>query len=84
MVRPHDGILRNLLTSKTGYVEIASSLGFGINLVYFSISFPFFISFYFLFFSYCYNVFFIISFYGKLSADGHSFSPQQLNHHVIY
>ena len=33
MVRPYDEILRNLLTSKTGYVEIASRLGFGINLV---------------------------------------------------
>jgi hypothetical protein len=30
---PHDEILRNLVTSKTGYVEIASRLGFGINLV---------------------------------------------------
>jgi hypothetical protein len=33
MVRPHDEILQNLLTSKTGYVEIASRLGIGINLV---------------------------------------------------
>jgi hypothetical protein len=30
---PHNEILRNLLTSKTGYVEIALRLGFGINLV---------------------------------------------------
>jgi hypothetical protein len=33
MVRPHDEIMQNLLTSKTGYVEIASRLGFGINLI---------------------------------------------------
>jgi hypothetical protein len=31
---PHNEILRNLLTSKTGYVEIALRLGFGINLVF--------------------------------------------------
>jgi hypothetical protein len=30
---PHDEILRNLLTSKTVYVAIASRLGFGNNLV---------------------------------------------------
>jgi hypothetical protein len=34
MVRPHDEILQNLLTSKTGHVKIASRLGFGINLVF--------------------------------------------------
>jgi hypothetical protein len=34
MVFPHNEILRNLLTSKTGYVEIALPLGFGINLVF--------------------------------------------------
>jgi hypothetical protein len=32
MVRPHDQILQNLLMLKTGYVEIALRLGFGINL----------------------------------------------------
>jgi hypothetical protein len=39
MVRPHDEFMKNLLMSKTGYVKIASRLGFGINLVlsYFSI-----------------------------------------------
>jgi hypothetical protein len=39
MVRPHDEFLKNMLMSKTGYVKIASRLGFGINLVlsYFSI-----------------------------------------------
>jgi hypothetical protein len=30
-VCPHDEILRNLLTSKTGYVAIASRLGFGVT-----------------------------------------------------
>jgi hypothetical protein len=38
MVRPHDEILLNLLTLKTGYVEIASRLGFGINLVFYVIT----------------------------------------------
>jgi hypothetical protein len=41
LVGPHDEILRNLLTSKTGNVEIALRLGFGINLVS-SISMGFF------------------------------------------
>jgi hypothetical protein len=35
MVRLHHEILRNLLTLKTGYVKIASCLGFGIDLVFF-------------------------------------------------
>jgi hypothetical protein len=34
MVCPHNEILQNLLTSKTGYIKIASRLGIGINLVY--------------------------------------------------
>jgi hypothetical protein len=46
MVHPHDEIPQNLLTSKTGYVEIALRLGFGINLVNF---FPSFIQFSLLF-----------------------------------
>jgi hypothetical protein len=33
-VRPHNEIQQNLLTSKTGYVKIASRLGFGINLAF--------------------------------------------------
>jgi hypothetical protein len=33
MVRPHDEILKNQLMSKTGYIEFASRLEFGINLV---------------------------------------------------
>jgi hypothetical protein len=32
-VRLHNEILQNRLTLKTGYLEIASRLGFGINLV---------------------------------------------------
>jgi hypothetical protein len=40
-VRPHIEILQNLLTSKIGYVAIASHLGFGNNLVFLHFDFHF-------------------------------------------
>jgi hypothetical protein len=36
LVGPHDEILRNLLTLKTGYMAIASHLGFGVTSWFFS------------------------------------------------